>query len=113
MYNVEGWKSAAFAHGLDTRMQASIERASNRNATDIALVIDAMVSAAINTSSRCHTHLEPPPERWSARPQDILYSPASSVDGFVIVSNDGDFAPLAQRLRRQGKNVIGIGCLAV
>ena len=79
---LDGWKQAAFQHGLDTRMQASLERASNKNATDIALVIDAM---------------------------DILYATHNAVDGFVIVSNDGDFAPLAQRLRRQGKKVIGVG----
>lgn len=45
------------------------------------------------------------------RAQDILYSTNNSVDAFVIVSNDGDFAPLAQRLRRQGKQVIGVGML--
>ena len=51
-----------------------------KNATDIALVIDAM---------------------------DILYT--GSVDGFCIVTNDSDFTRLALRLRESGMIVIGMG----
>ena len=51
-----------------------------KNATDAALIIEAM---------------------------DILH--ANNVDGFVIVSSDSDFTPLALRLRESGKKVYGIG----
>ena len=51
-----------------------------KNATDSTLIIDAM---------------------------DILYT--HSVDGFCIVSSDGDFTRLASRLRESGMHVIGIG----
>ena len=51
-----------------------------KNATDSALIIDAM---------------------------DILYS--GRVDGFCIVSSDGDFTKLASRLRESGMEVIGMG----
>ena len=51
-----------------------------KNASDIGLVIDAM---------------------------DILHS--KRFDGFVIVSSDSDFTALANRLREDGVDVIGIG----
>jgi hypothetical protein len=51
-----------------------------KNATDSTLIIDAM---------------------------DILYT--HSVDGFCIVSSDGDFTRLASRLRESGMEVIGMG----
>ncbi len=51
-----------------------------KNATDVALIIEAM---------------------------DILHDDV--VDGFVIVSSDSDFTPLALRLRDSGKMVLGIG----
>jgi len=51
-----------------------------KNATDSTLIIDAM---------------------------DILYT--HSVDGFCIVSSDGDFTRLASRLRESGMQVIGMG----
>lgn len=51
-----------------------------KNATDSALIIDAM---------------------------DILYT--GYVDGFCIVSSDGDFTRLASRLRESGMTVIGMG----
>ena len=51
-----------------------------KNATDSALIIDAM---------------------------DILYT--NRVDGFCIVSSDGDFTRLASRLRESGMTVIGMG----
>ena len=51
-----------------------------KNASDIGLIIDAM---------------------------DILYT--GDVQGFCIVSSDGDFNKLATRLREAGKIVIGMG----
>lgn len=51
-----------------------------KNASDIGLVIDAM---------------------------DILHG--GRFDGFVLVSSDSDFTSLANRLREDGKEVIGIG----
>ena len=51
-----------------------------KNATDVAMVIDAM---------------------------DFLHD--DCVEGFVLVSSDSDFTPLALRLRESGKRVIGIG----
>ena len=77
---VEAWKIAALEHGLETKMQASPSK--TKNATDIAMCIDAM---------------------------DILHAQSTLVDTFVIVTNDGDFAPLAQRLRRSGKRVVAVG----
>lgn len=51
-----------------------------KNATDIGLVIDAM---------------------------DLLHT--GRFDGFVLVSSDSDFTALANRIREQGMDVIGIG----
>ena len=51
-----------------------------KNATDSTLIIDAM---------------------------DILYT--GNVDGFCIVSSDGDFTRLAIRLRESGMSVVGMG----
>ena len=51
-----------------------------KNASDIGLVIDAM---------------------------DILHS--GRFDGFVLVSSDSDFTALANRVREQGIDVIGVG----
>ena len=51
-----------------------------KNASDIGLVIDAM---------------------------DILHT--GRFDGFVLVSSDSDFTALANRVREQGLDVIGIG----
>lgn len=51
-----------------------------KNATDSTLIIDAM---------------------------DILYT--GNVDGFCIVSSDGDFTRLASRLRESGMIVVGMG----
>ncbi len=51
-----------------------------KNASDIGLVIDAM---------------------------DILHT--GRFDGFVLVSSDSDFTALANRMREQGKDVIGVG----
>ncbi|WBX73244.1 NYN domain-containing protein [Tenacibaculum pacificus] len=51
-----------------------------KNATDIALVIDAM---------------------------DILYR--EEIDAFCLVSSDSDFTGIANRIRESGLNVIGVG----
>jgi len=51
-----------------------------KNASDIGLVIDAM---------------------------DILHT--KRMDGFVLISSDSDFTALANRLREDGQEVIGIG----
>jgi uncharacterized protein (TIGR00288 family) len=51
-----------------------------KNATDMALLIDAM---------------------------DILYT--KQVETFALVSSDCDFTPLVRRLREEGKQVIGFG----
>lgn len=51
-----------------------------KNSSDIALVIDAM---------------------------DLLFS--GRVDGFCLVTSDGDFARLAARIREQGLDVFGFG----
>lgn len=56
------------------------QNTTGKNATDSALIIDAM---------------------------DILYT--GSVEGFCIVSSDGDFTRLASRLRESGMEVIGMG----
>lgn len=57
-----------------------IDYVKGKNATDIALVIDAL---------------------------DFLYT--SDYDIFAIVSSDSDFTPLAIKLREAGKIVIGVG----
>jgi hypothetical protein len=51
-----------------------------KNSTDSALIIDAM---------------------------DLLY--AGNVEGFAIVTSDGDFTALARRLRQSGMTVYGLG----
>lgn len=56
------------------------QNTTGKNATDSALIIDAM---------------------------DILYT--GNVEGFCIVSSDGDFTRLASRLRESGMEVIGMG----
>lgn len=73
------WKLASLEFGIETKMQTSPSK--RKNATDIALAVDAM---------------------------DILHT-VELIDTFVIVTNDSDFAPLAQRLRRSGKRVVAVG----
>ena len=77
---LDAWKVEALTHGLELKMQASPSK--TKNSTDIALCIDAM---------------------------DILHTSKPPIDTFVIVTNDGDFAPLAQRLRRSGVSVVAVG----
>src|SRR4029077_13819860 len=75
---VSGWKTVLLENAITPVQQYSYT--SGKNATDSAMIIDAM---------------------------DILYS--NKVDGFCIVSSDSDFTRLATRLREAGMKVIGIG----
>ena len=78
------------SHGLASCKDSLLENAvtprqqfaytTGKNATDSAMIIDAM---------------------------DILYT--GKTDGYVLVSSDSDFTPLAIRLRESGMYVIGIG----
>jgi predicted nuclease of predicted toxin-antitoxin system len=72
------WKGVLLDNSITPIQQYSYT--TGKNATDSAMIIDAM---------------------------DILYS--NTVDGFVLVSSDSDFTRLAARLREAGKTVIGMG----
>jgi uncharacterized LabA/DUF88 family protein len=72
------WKNVLLNYSITPIQQYSYT--TGKNATDAALIIDAM---------------------------DILYS--NNVDGFCIVSSDSDFTKLAARLREAGMYVIGMG----
>ena len=80
------WTSPRFKGWRETIVEYPIvpiqqfNNSKGKNSTDITLIIDAM---------------------------DILYT--GNVDGFCIVSNDGDFTKLATRLKEAGKEVIGMG----
>lgn len=76
--NADGWKNQLLENAITPIQQFAYTQ--GKNATDSALIIDAM---------------------------DILYS--NQVDGFCIVSSDSDFTRLATRLREAGKFVIGMG----
>ncbi|MFZ3129690.1 MAG: NYN domain-containing protein [Desulfosporosinus sp.] len=72
------WKAVLLSYSITPIQQFGYT--TGKNATDAALIIDAM---------------------------DILYS--NNVDGFCIVSSDSDFTKLAARLREAGMYVIGMG----
>lgn len=74
----KGWKEALVKHSITPMQQFAYTK--GKNATDSALIIDAM---------------------------DILYT--GKVSGFVLASSDSDFTKLAGRLRESGMRVIGIG----
>src|SRR6056297_1707955 len=76
--SMKGWSGAQASLGIVPHHQPA--NTVGKNASDIALVIDAM---------------------------DLLHS--GRFDGFVLVSSDSDFTRLAQRIREQGKDVYGIG----
>jgi uncharacterized LabA/DUF88 family protein len=76
--NLRGWKDVVNAHAIQPVQQFAYT--SGKNATDSALIIDAM---------------------------DLLY--AGNLDGFCLVSSDSDFTKLASRLRESGKTVYGFG----
>ncbi len=73
-----GWKEQLHRHAIQPVQQFAF--AAGKNATDSALIIDAM---------------------------DLLHMGA--VDGFCLVSSDSDFTRLATRLREAGKVVYGLG----
>ncbi|UJW32697.1 NYN domain-containing protein [Saccharothrix sp. AJ9571] len=76
--NLRGWKDQLLAQSIQPIQQFAYT--SGKNATDAAMVIDAM---------------------------DLLYS--QRFDGFCIVSSDSDFTRLAARLRESGVTVYGFG----
>ena len=67
-------------HSLGLVAHQETANTKGKNASDIGLVIDAM---------------------------DLLHT--GRFDGFVLVSSDSDFTALANRIREQGLDVIGIG----
>ena len=67
-------------HGYAIQPMQSFDLVKGKNATDMTLLIDAM---------------------------DILYT--KDIQTFCLVSSDSDFTPLIQRLRADGKKVIGFG----
>jgi uncharacterized protein (TIGR00288 family) len=75
---LEGWMKALHEHAIQPMQQFDLVK--GKNATDMALLIDAM---------------------------DILYT--KDVQTFAIVSSDCDFTSLARRLREDGNEVIGFG----
>ena len=75
---LRSWADILQKYAIDPYQQFAYT--SGKNASDIALVIDAM---------------------------DLLYS--GRFDGFCIVSSDSDFTRLAQRIRESGLTVYGFG----
>lgn len=75
---MSGWSKVQAEFGLVPHHQPA--NTVGKNASDIALVIDAM---------------------------DLLHS--ARFNGFVLVSSDSDFTRLASRIREQGLDVFGIG----
>lgn len=73
-----GWEKALHAYAIRPIQQFAYS--TGKNASDMAMVIDAM---------------------------DLLY--ARNLDGFAIVSSDADFTPLVMRLRNDGVSVYGFG----
>ncbi len=76
--SLKGWKDQLLAQSIQPIQQFAYT--SGKNATDAAMVIDAM---------------------------DLLYS--GRLDGFCIVSSDSDFTRLAARIRESGLTVYGFG----
>ena len=75
---LKGWTDVLAKHAIIPHLHLS--NTTGKNASDIALVIDAM---------------------------DLLHS--GIFDGFCLVSSDSDFTRLASRIREQGKDVFGFG----
>jgi uncharacterized LabA/DUF88 family protein len=76
--HMKGWSAVQAEFGIVPHHQPA--NTVGKNASDIALVIDAM---------------------------DLMHS--GRFDGFVLVSSDSDFTRLASRIREQGLDVYGIG----
>ena len=75
---MKGWAGVLSRHAIIPQQQFAY--VTGKNASDIALVIDAM---------------------------DLLHS--GRFDGFCLVSSDSDFTRLAARIREQGTDVYGFG----
>lgn len=75
---LRGWKEILLEHSIQPIQQFGYTR--GKNATDSALIIDAM---------------------------DLLYT--NKFDGFCLVSSDSDFTKLAARIREAGLVVYGFG----
>lgn len=76
--NLRGWREALLANAIQPIQQ--IAYTSKGNASDMAMVIDAM---------------------------DLLHS--GRFDAFALMSSDSDFTPLAMHLRARGMQVYGFG----
>lgn len=76
--NLGQWKTVLLEHSIQPMQQ--FRYTTGKNATDSAMIIDAM---------------------------DLLYT--NTFDGFCIVSSDSDFTRLASRIRESGKKVYGFG----
>lgn len=76
--HLNAWKAALLKHSIKPVQQ--FNNTVRKNASDIALVIDAM---------------------------DLVHS--KRFDGFCIVSSDSDFTGLASRIREEGLTVYGLG----
>jgi uncharacterized LabA/DUF88 family protein len=74
----KGWNETLARHAIVAQQQFA--NTTGKNASDIALVIDAM---------------------------DLMHS--GRYDGFCLVSSDSDFTRLASRIREQGLDVFGFG----
>ena len=75
---LKNWKDKL--HAFAVRPVQQFSYSAGKNATDIALVIDAM---------------------------ELLYT--QELDAFCIVSSDGDFTPLVMQLKANGHDVYGFG----
>src|SRR6476646_4871084 len=75
---LKGWKDKLHTHAIRPIQQFSYS--AGKNATDIALVIDAM---------------------------ELLYT--QKLDAFCIASSDADFTPLIMQLKANGHDVYGFG----
>jgi uncharacterized protein (TIGR00288 family) len=76
--HLKGWEACLHQYAIRPVQQFAYSR--GKNASDMAMVIDAM---------------------------DLLY--ARNLDGFAIVSSDADFTPLVMRLLTDGVKVYGFG----
>ncbi|MGJ4802743.1 NYN domain-containing protein [Luteimonas sp. SDU82] len=76
--NLAGWEKVLHEYAIRPIQQFAYS--TGKNASDMAMVIDAM---------------------------DLMY--ARTLDGFAIVSSDADFTPLVMRLRNDGYAVYGFG----
>ncbi len=76
--NMSGWKDSLHTYAIQPMQQ--FRYTTGKNATDSALIIDAM---------------------------DLLHT--RTVNGFCIVSSDSDYTRLATRIREQGLFVMGVG----